>query len=83
MYSTVAGALIVLSGALGQAPTDRVDLYGDPLPADAIARLGTVRYRWGGFLHFQLDGNMLTSGGVVLESRSDRQVDQKDQTSQP
>ena len=75
-----AGATAVPSGAAdsGTGPRDRtekprVDLYGDPLPAGALLRLGTVRMRQEGHsqmsISYSSDGKMLatTDGdGVIL-----------------
>ncbi|MBL8794399.1 MAG: hypothetical protein JNM56_10875, partial [Planctomycetia bacterium] len=69
LFPTLAGWLVA-STAFGQEP--RLDLYGDPLPAGASARLGTLRFRHGGAVNsvgFLADGKTVVSGsdsGVYL-----------------
>jgi WD40 repeat protein len=51
----------------GVRPSVRGDRHGDPLPEEAIARLGTARLRHGDFiefLRFTPDGKTLVSQGV-------------------
>ncbi len=53
------------------------DLYGDPLPSGAIARLGTVRFRNGGFLSDVLvspDGRTVISAGYYAIELWDAQT---------
>jgi WD40 repeat protein len=54
--------------AADRAATDR---YGDPLPPDAVARMGTVRFRqalWNGELAFAPDGKAVVSTGQGTRS---------------
>lgn len=51
--------------ATAQEPKAALDRFGDPLPANAIARLGTVRFRDASISHvkFSPDGTMLATYG--------------------
>jgi WD40 repeat protein len=76
----ILGLATVVAGPLAGGPPERgpmphlVDLYGDPLPVGAVARLGSVRVRHPGLKDFTIlaDGRTLVSvGGDQLVRRWD------------
>jgi WD40 repeat protein len=63
---TVALALVALAPADAADPVPRTDLFGDPLPPGAVARLGTTRYRvrgWHQQVFLSPDGNTVIGKG--------------------
>ncbi|MGH7223941.1 MAG: hypothetical protein ACRELF_11990, partial [Gemmataceae bacterium] len=83
-WTTLAALVLALPSWGGEPPRKpksakvRVDLYGDPLPKGAIARLGSLRFRHAGAVHavaFSPDGKILAASSdgfnmVVLWERA-------------
>jgi WD40 repeat protein len=72
----LAAAMLTLATFAGfskEKPTPRVDLYGDPLPPGAVARLGTVRLRHDGTGH-RLGQLMTPDAKTIITSGMDRRL---------
>jgi WD40 repeat protein len=76
-----AVALLALTAGIGLAaaeekPKPRLDLYGDPLPEGAVARLGTVRWRTSLALcpTFSPDGKVLFAGRSLWDAASGKEL---------
>jgi WD40 repeat protein len=63
---TIVASALLVSASAGQQPPAATDLHGDPLPADALARWGTIRWRHGSpilFVAFLPGGKSVLSAG--------------------
>jgi RNA polymerase sigma factor (sigma-70 family) len=71
--------------AAGNDPGAGVDGYGDPLPAGALARMGTVRWRHAtGPAVFMPDGKSLFTWGLLWDAATGKQVRRyRDEQGQP
>jgi WD40 repeat protein len=76
-------SLVLVQIGLDQSdnkPQARTDLFGDPLPHGAIARLGTLRFRQGHVLAISPDGKLIATsyGGVIrlVDSQTGKDVRQ-------
>ena len=70
LLAALGVALLAPPGARPAAPPrPRTDLYGDPLPEGAVARLGSIQLRHPGLSDF-----VFLDGGTVLEQGPPEQV---------
>ena len=67
LFSPLAVLLLALPDVYGeepkpaQLPPPRLDLFGDPLPPGAVARLGTMRLRYAACMAFSPDGKIVAT----------------------
>src|SRR5262245_15300046 len=65
-FVSLLSALVLLSDSRADEPKPKLDQHGDPLPDQAVARLGTIRFRQEGgsaYLAFLPKGDSLVSVG--------------------
>jgi WD40 repeat protein len=73
-FARLAGSALVVAlacTASGAADEPRVDRFGDPLPAGALLRLGTSRFRHDGTIYsiaYSPDGRLLVTGNAGYRS---------------
>ena len=68
LLALLLGPAVGSAGPAEKGPVPRADLYGDPLPEGAVARMGSVRFRHAGLSDYVF----LPGGKTVLTSGSDR-----------
>jgi WD40 repeat protein len=69
LVTLLLGPAAVGAGPAEKGPAPRLDLYGDPLPEGAVARLGSLQFRHAGL---SSDYVFLAGGKTVLTAGSDR-----------
>ncbi len=68
-------ACLLVPTLVAVSPAADVDVYGDPLPPGAVARLGTIRLRDPGrVITFSPDGKSLRSGNCVWDASNGKLI---------